>query len=226
VLVVRDLATGYQLVALPVKHATADVAAMALLSLFRLQGPPLVLKTDNGSHLIGGPVASLLRSWNVTLLRSPPGTARYNGAVEAGIGSLKARLHHVAAAHGRVDGPTCEDLEAARLEANAEARPWGRAGPSPEQRWNERSPITIEQREAFGLALAAAEQLERCKLLERRGVASPPAPADLDAIELNGTDRATVARRSTRRALIECGYLNTRRTVNTSTEPNAALSEN
>jgi transposase InsO family protein len=83
VLVVRDLATGYQVVALPVKHATADVAAMALLSLFRLQGPPLVLKTDNGSHLIGRPVTRLLHSWNVELLRSPPGTPRYNGSVEA-----------------------------------------------------------------------------------------------------------------------------------------------
>ena len=169
----------------------------------------------------GGDPANDLRGADdrAGVLRSPPGTARYNGAVEAGIGSLKARLHHVAAAQGRAASPTCApstglrtgDLEAARLEANIEARPWGRAGPSPEQRWNERSPITIEQREAFGVVLAAAERIERGKLTERRDDCSPASPADPDAMELNGTDRATPARRgSIRRALIECDALVTR----------------
>ena len=48
-LAVRDLASGQQLLWLPVRHPDADHTIEALRSLFARHGPPLVLKTDNGS---------------------------------------------------------------------------------------------------------------------------------------------------------------------------------
>ena len=45
------------------------------------------------------------------------------------------------------------DLEAARLEANETARPWGSKGPSPDEVWRSRKPITHEERDAFRRAV-------------------------------------------------------------------------
>jgi len=63
--------------------------------------------------------------WQVFALLSPPRLPRYNGAVEAGNGSVKTRVRQEAARHGRIGCWTSDDLEAARLQANLTARPWG-----------------------------------------------------------------------------------------------------
>ena len=88
-LAVRDLASGLQLLWLPVTDETARTAIAGLKSLFREHGPPLVLKSDNGSAFIAEAFARFLKRWRVWHLRSPPGCPEYNGACEAGIGSMK-----------------------------------------------------------------------------------------------------------------------------------------
>jgi hypothetical protein len=49
---VRDLASGCQLAWLPLHEATAHETAKVLEDLFIRYGPPLVIKSDNGSPLI------------------------------------------------------------------------------------------------------------------------------------------------------------------------------
>jgi hypothetical protein len=63
---VRDLASGYQLLWLPVPDESAAAAVAALGSLFREHGAPLVLKSDNGAAFLAGPTAALLGSWQVS----------------------------------------------------------------------------------------------------------------------------------------------------------------
>jgi transposase InsO family protein len=222
VLSVRDLASTRQLATLPADEQTARVAAGALRGLFAAHGPPLVLKSDNGSHFTAGMAIDLLDAAGVAHLRSPVQTPQYNGAVEAGIGATKARLHHVAATHGRPDSPTCDDLEEARLEGNAEARPWGPSGHSPDDRWSSRPPITADQRRAFHAALDAARLEETRRMLQRR--APTRDNASFDTLDTN--DRVTVTRRSIRRALLESGFLITRRSATSSTHLASVLSEN
>ena len=77
VLLVRDLASGCQLMSLPVEHATAETTVSALRLLFDVYGAPLVLKTDNGSHFTAVEVTDLLSAVGVTHLRSPPRLPRY-----------------------------------------------------------------------------------------------------------------------------------------------------
>ena len=60
-------------------------------AVFAEHGPPLVLKSDNGSHFTGGNFPDLLAAHRVEHLLSPPYWPRYNGAVEAGIHALKDR---------------------------------------------------------------------------------------------------------------------------------------
>ena len=71
---------------LPVPDETAATTRDALLALFVEFGPPLVLKSDNGSAFKGD-VITLLDDWQITPLRSPPKTPRYHGSREAGIGA-------------------------------------------------------------------------------------------------------------------------------------------
>ena len=142
-LAVRDLASGMSLLWQPVEHATGANAAAMLASLFAIHGAPLVLKSDNGSHFDNASVQELLRMWKVAHLFSPPHWPRYNGAVEAGIGSLKGRTAAHAARHGHPGLWTWDDVAGAMLEANTLARPRGEHGPSPEALWTARSLITL-----------------------------------------------------------------------------------
>jgi len=202
ILCARDLASSYHLLAWPVPEATAQIVLQAFRYLFARYPRPLVVKSDNGSPFIAAEVPQLLAAMDVAHLLSPPVTPRYNGGQEASIGSLKTRAQHLAAAAGRFTCWTCDDVEAARLEANSQSRPCGRYGPTPDQLWPPRAPISLPERTAFRQAVARAH--EAATLL---GPGVPTAP-------LNATQRATLARRAIRRALVECGYLLTRRTGN------------
>jgi len=108
----------------------------------------------------------LVKKWGVFLLLSPPHCPSYNGSIEAGICSLQAeaceaagaapnmaRTDHHAARNGRPGEWSCEDIEAARLEANETARPWGSKGPLPDEVWRSRTPITEEERDALRWAV-------------------------------------------------------------------------
>ncbi|MFO0804626.1 MAG: transposase family protein [Gemmataceae bacterium] len=130
-LAVRDLASGRSLLWQPIEHANAANAAAWLATLFTHHGAPLVLKSDNGSHFDNAAVQELLRMWNVAHLFSPPHWPRYNGAVEAGIGSLKSRTDACAARHGRPGLWTWDDVAAAWQEANTSQEAAANADPRP-----------------------------------------------------------------------------------------------
>jgi hypothetical protein len=135
-----------------------------------------------------------LKQWNVCPLLSPPRTPQYNGAVEAGIGSIKTRAHHIAALHGRPGEWTCDDVEAARLLANATARPNGRRAPTPQSAWRRRDDISLAQRNRFGETLKLFQQRLDSRLQAVSLSAVPAARPD--------SDTALFHRIAIRRALV------------------------
>jgi hypothetical protein len=165
-LAVRDLASGQQLLWLPVAAATAATTCAALLWLFVLYGAPLVLKMDNGSPFVAAATQELVAQWQVVALYSPPGLPAYNGAIEAGIGALKVRTHYQAARQGHPGEWTCADAEAARRQGNELGRPWGAHGPTPAATWAQRQPVPAAERAAFQATVACLEA----------AAAHPPAP--------------------------------------------------
>ena len=197
-LAVRDLASGAQLLWQPVTDLGAATACAALTSLFAVAGAPLVLKMDNGSAFLAEHTRELLEQFGVMSLFSPPYTPRYNGAIEAGIGSLKSRTEAQATHQGHPGSWTWQDAEAARHQANATARPQGPRAPTAEALWQARRPITAEEHALFQAAVQrrrteADQQTECC-------------PTVLTPAELRSRDRHAI-----RRALVEHGYLLFRR---------------
>jgi transposase InsO family protein len=194
-LAVRDLASGRQLLWHPVQRATAPAAAESLAFLFAVHGPPLVVKSDNGSAFGAPAVAAVLHNFGVLTLFSPPHTPSYNGSIEAGIGALKLRTDAHAARHGRPGHWTWDDAAAACLEANATARPHGPSGPTPDALWQARASIALDERVSFGRRVEEA----RCEACSELGVSvTGPWPVM--------TERA-VNRVAIRRALAEHGLL-------------------
>lgn len=194
-LAVRDLASGLQLAWLPVRNLTAREAMRGLQPLFVMHGPPLVLKSDNGSHFGADDMHVFLTLWQIEHLFSPPRMPRYNGAIEAGIGSLKTRTERHATAAGRPAFWTAADVDAARLEANATARPQGPTGPTPDDIWEQRRPISAEQRAAF------RAEVERQRPAARAAI-ELPMDGPWTTTEVRSTDRHAI-----RRALEEHGFL-------------------
>jgi transposase InsO family protein len=190
-LAVRDLASGQQLLWQPVAAINTDETLAALGALFTRHGAPLVLKTDNGSPFCAEATLDFLHRAGVESLFSPPRAPRYNGAIEAGIGSLKTRTDRHASHHGHPGAWTLDDLAAAQAEANTQARPHGEHGPSPHDAWSARRPITPEERQLFQASVAQ----ERLTLLAQEG------PPD------NTQAQRTLDRHAIRRALVEHGLL-------------------
>jgi transposase InsO family protein len=146
---VRDLASHQQLLWLPVLDMTAVTVIDSLWRLFHTHGVPLVLKTDNGPVFIADATQDFLFSLGVNLLFSPPHTPCYNGSIEASIGSLKNRTDRYASRNGHPGYWTCDDVAAAQTEANATAKPQGETGPTPNELWQTRRSITLEERRQF-----------------------------------------------------------------------------
>lgn len=202
VLAIRDLASGCQLAWLPVRDASADSTIEALGWLFLEHGPPLVLKSDNGSGFTAESTRRFLDRWQVLPLFSPPYTPEYNGACEAGNGALKVRTNEHAAQQGHLGHWTADDCEAARRMANELHYPRGPHAPTPRQAFVARKTISREARDAFRCAVAHEQQQERI----RRGYTSD---ADLDHAAQAAIDRVAI-----RRALVEHGILTfTRRSI-------------
>ena len=78
---VRDLASHCQLAWHPFRGQTAQETIPVLEDLFRRLGPPLVLKSDNGSAFIAEISVDFLQSWGVSQLLSPAAHPQYNGAL-------------------------------------------------------------------------------------------------------------------------------------------------
>jgi len=199
ILVVRDLASGMQLMALPVAAETAEETLAALHSLFLEHGRPLVIKSDNGSSFIAGSIEHFLEQNNISHLLSPPRLPSYNGACEAGIGSLKVRAHHESARHDRPGEWTCDDVEAARLMANETSRPGGFHSPTPNERWRIRLLLSAKERNGFQTTLDGLRNEARMEL----GI--------LPGIDIGPAMKATVDRRAITRALVAHGILKLRR---------------
>jgi hypothetical protein len=197
-LAVRDLASGSQLLWRPVEAATGQVARDALAALFAEHGAPLVLKCDNGSPFTSAVVEELLAAHGVLALYSPPHWPRYNGSVEAGIGSLKDRTDARAARAGHAGRWTWDDVAGACAEANTLSRPRGASGPSPDELWSARETITAEERAAFGAAVEEA----------RRAREPGESCAGTGAVVRSGR---AMARCAIRLALERCGYLHYKR---------------
>ena len=185
---VRDLGSNEQVLWLPVEDATAPVTIRALELLFLHHGPPLVLKSDNGPAFISEEMSSFLKSWEVIQLLSPPWTPQYNGACEAGIGSMEIRTRWEAVRNGRWIDWNWEDMERARIQANQTQR--GIGFPAPEEVWNNRPAISPEFREAFRSTVREEEIKERME----RGI-QPEA-------ELEPDEQSSIDRVSIRRALV------------------------
>jgi len=190
-LAVRDLASGQQLLWWPTPAINTAETLAALAFLFAAHGAPLVLKTDNGSPFCAEQTLAFLHQADVIPLFSPPRMPRYNGAVEAGIGSLKTRTDQHATHHGRAGHWTLDDLSAAQAQANTESRPQGPTGPSPETMWTTRRPLTAEERSLFRAAVDRQRQATQVQ----------------EGLPDNAAHQRTQDRPAIRRALEELGYL-------------------
>ena len=194
-LLVRDLASGRQLLALPCPGESAGVVVAGLRFLFRRWGPPLVLKMDNGSAFVSAEVNTLLQEHGVFALFSPPGTPAYNGSIEAGIGSLEVRAFYESARHDRPGEWTCDDVAAACRQANDTAHPWGLGGPTPERAWESRTSLTEIDAQLFRAAYDHHRERESAE----REIPAWQQPSHWL--------RASIDRVALSRSLIERGYL-------------------
>jgi transposase InsO family protein len=202
-LAVRDLASGQQLLALPTRHMTEETVRPALAWLFAEHGAPLVLKTDNGSAFRDGAARAFLRDHGVSSLFSPARMPRYNGAIEASIGSLKTRIEVQAMRHGRPGLWTWDDVAAAQHEANAMARPHGSGGPTPAVAWLSRPQLDATERQDFLAMLAHCHAAERTQTGQE-----PDADSGADREPLwSRPEQHTEDRHVVRRTLEACGDL-------------------
>jgi transposase InsO family protein len=199
ILVLRDLASGNLLLSIPVTEETARVVCHALTMLFKQCGKPLVIKSDNGSAFIAQETRAMLKAEGIWLLLSPPGTPEYNGACEAGIGSLTTRANQESFRNDRPGEWTCDDIEGARLMANQTARPQGYVGPTPDEAWSLRLVVSPEARQAF------SETVIKCQAQARAEHGYLP------DIELSRDDQDAIDRIAISRALVAHDYLTFRR---------------
>ena len=206
-LAVRDLASHRQLAWHPFRGETALETIPVLEDLFRRFGPPLVLKSDNGSAFIAEILAGILQHWRVSQLFSPPRHPQYNGALERSNGTLKTYTHQHAIQEGHPFRWTSTDVDQARELANTLSRPWGHRGASPEEAWQARAPIPADERELFLTTVG----LQRLK-----------AASDMTTDETKELDRKTQAdidRRALSQSLQELNYLQLTRVTRPPTKP-------
>jgi len=197
ILSVRDLASGMQLAWRAVADETAETTVAALAALFDEHGPPLVLKSDNGSAFKSENFQTLLAQHRVLWLPSPPRTPQYNGACEAANGHGKRRSEFFAAQRGCDDDWTTADLDHARWQGNCLVRPYGHLGPTHCDLWEQHQPIQFFERDQLAEAVAR----HRAQVI----------------IEVGPNDhhhQHHVLRQAVRRALLELGLLTiTRRSI-------------
>lgn len=199
VLSVRDLGSGCGLAALPVPDQTTITLIPVLEALFARYGTPLVIKADNGSAFISNDLETFLWLRGVTLLLSPPGMPRFNGACEAGIGSLKTRAHHIAASNGRQTRWSADDIEAARLLGNASRIVTNGVVSTPDHLWSCRAPIDESDRGTFRRSVRILE----VEVTKELGL--------LPGAVHDARSRACIERLAITRALVDLGHLTIRR---------------
>ena len=192
---VEDLASRTTLLWCPVNHEDAATVIAHLAELFTRHGAPLLLKCDNGSAFRAEALKAFLASWLVAALYSPPRRPQYNGACERNNGCLKAQTQHAAALAGHADWWSSQDTASAQATLNSTLRPWGRTGPTPNERWTTREPLRLEERSSFRTLLANNQREIRLAMKH-----------PLDAV-LDHYCQAAVDRIATQRALLTQGLL-------------------
>lgn len=173
-----------------------------LTDLFTEHGAPLVLKCDNGSAFLSDALKVFLTRWLVAGLYSPPRRPQYNGACERNNGSLKSQTHHAALLSSHADWWSSQDTATARATLNTTIRPWGPAGPTPDERWHSRELLSGAKRTSFRTLLATNQREVRLEMNH---------PLD---VVLDHYPQAAVDRIATQRALVSQGLLKiTRRSI-------------
>jgi len=194
---VRDLASGRQLAWQAVASESAEAVLPILEQLFQQHGPPLVLKSDNGSAFIAAATTAAMQEAVVAQLFSPARRPQYNGALERSNGTMKTYTHQHAVGQGHPFRWTSQDLEQSRQLANTITRPWGHRGPTPEEAWQQRTALGDQERNHFQQTLA-----------EQRVRAADDLGLDLDLSDsLVHADRARLDRLALSRTLEQLGYL-------------------
>jgi hypothetical protein len=139
ILDVRDLASGYLIERMPLERATAEAVSGTIERLYETLGAPLVIKIDNGSEFVGDGSEAMHDRWGVEMLRSPSYLPSYDGACEAGHGSIRYRAEMLARRDGSPGHWTLDHLEGARNWANDLLTP--QRGTKPSDRFAARAPI-------------------------------------------------------------------------------------
>jgi hypothetical protein len=191
ILSIKDLASRYQLAWQPLEAATAMAVQAVYRRLFDEYGPPLVLKSDNGSQFRDEGTKATLAQYRIAPLYNPVRHPSYNGGVERANGQLAGYQEAVAEAHGRAGLPTRGDAEQARRLANEITRRDGFAGLTAQELWEARSPITSSSRDDF------LRTLTEHRLAARQALHFEPAE------ELTHYQQAAVDRRAVRDTLVE-----------------------
>ena len=190
---VRDLGSGMQLdwEAVPDERALTTVAVLEWL--IREHGPPLVIKSDNGSPFISDELASMLARHRIIWLPSPPKTPRYNGSCEAGNGIMKIHTNELTYLCGDFGRWTSHLMEVARHRANQTKTSRGKNKPTHAQRWAKRPPITESDRDCLELLIRTHQRAIIEKLPEYNS--------------RNKNHQRKVIRQAIRRALLDDGLL-------------------
>lgn len=190
ILSIKDLGSGFQLAWQPLVEATAAEVQAIYAELFAEHGPPLVMKTDNGGQFKADDTKALLAEHRVIPLYSPKRHPQYNGGVERANGQFACYQEALAQHYNRPAGPTCDDAENARQLGNELAHPRGWQGPNARELWDERAPLTPQERDAFWATLS-----------ERRAVVRAQWEFTPD-VELTHYPASAVDRRAVRDALL------------------------
>jgi hypothetical protein len=171
-------------------------------------GTPLVFNSDDGSPLVPEQMRQCCHPHRVEDPLSSPLTLQYSGVIEATGGPLKTRAAQLAMQSGGCDTLSIDILEASRLAASAIDRPLGATGLTPDERWQDRVPLTPEQWSALRL-LVAQKTADITQLIQHYRIGKA-----LDH-RMTTNDRATFARIATRRDFVELGHLHIRRPTRT-----------
>ncbi len=149
ILAVKDLGSGCQLAWEPLVEATAEAVCALYERLFAEHGPPLILKSDNGGQFKADETKAILAIYDVLPLYSPKRHPQYNGGIERSHGPMVGYQEALAQFHNRPAGPILADAAAALQIANDQTHPHGWRGPTARQLWEQRTPITPDERAAF-----------------------------------------------------------------------------
>jgi transposase InsO family protein len=192
-LAVRDLGSGAQLAWQAVPDETAFTTAAVLASLIWQHGPPLVIKSDNGSAFKSEELRYLLAEHRIVWLPSPPRMPWYNGGCEAGNGTMKVHTNTMAYLAGDLGRWTSKLMEAARRQANQSTYSRGQPGSTHADRWAGRPGITERERDWLETTIRTHQR----EIIEKMDEFDPQ----------NRNHKHKVLRQAVRRALLDTGLL-------------------